>query len=173
MKKSEEKTAEYLTELLETKDEEIRDLKQQLDQLECHLRNSEAGWSVHRQERTHLTLPAPRLEIEGRMVDEYHLLWEYRFVYPHLLGHNVIVPLGRTESSGNFNERRRPPRNQDGSMDLPYRDGAHIHHDMEALKLPAYAIWKEEGKNTIVEELPFRDKYENQLRVGRERRGKT
>jgi len=53
-----------------------------------------------------------------------------------LAGTVVFVPLGHTKVGGDG----RPPIRGDGSIRPPFRDGAHIHHDLKQLGLPAFAI---------------------------------
>ncbi len=48
----------------------------------------------------------------------------------------MFVPLGHTKVGGDG----RPQIRGDGSIRLPFRDGAHIYHDMKQLGLPGFAI---------------------------------
>ncbi|WP_148039091.1 hypothetical protein [Brevibacillus gelatini] len=81
----------------------------------------------------------PRLQIECINVsgDYTEQLWKYELVYKHFTGDIVKVTIGQTERKTG---RTKPPIGEDGEIDLPFRDGAHIKHDAIHLNLPAYAI---------------------------------
>lgn len=126
---------ERLEELLNAKDREIEELRDQLREIEDQ---REWRWTMHTdaKEDAH-DLPVPRLQIECEPIYEGSWsaqTWTYSMVYRHFLGHLVFVPLGATKRTGGSMDA--PP----SLDDLPFRDGAHIRHDAEALGLPAFSI---------------------------------
>ena len=149
---SEKKTIEErLAEQLDAKDEEIAKLEDRLHELQNQLKTSENGWLAHEKLSQEQTLPVPRLEIEviavGRS-DEmrwYSREYKYRLVHKAFWGDIIGIPLGHTSSQGG-NGQERPVYTigpHAGKPHMPYRDGAHICHDMEALKLPGFLICEE------------------------------
>jgi hypothetical protein len=83
----------------------------------------------------------PRLEIRCRNLgDWFNWEWRYGIVYLHLSGTIVFVLLGHIKVGGDG----RPPMDGNGRIRLPFRDSAHIDHDMKQLGLPGFAIL--EGK---------------------------
>jgi hypothetical protein len=82
----------------------------------------------------------------------------YRLVIRHLVGNLLAIPLGLTTTRGGDGS---PPTEKD----LPYRDGAHIHHDMEHLRLPAFFMIPGMLPRALVG-----GGYEYQLKLGREHR---
>jgi hypothetical protein len=81
----------------------------------------------------------PRLQIrcEHEEGNYYNQTWYYELVYKHFTGEVVKIQIGKTERNGGDG---KPPINEDGKLDLPLRDGAHIKHDAIHLNLPAFAI---------------------------------
>lgn len=148
-----------LNDLLREKEHEIRELHEEIEELETTIRGIKNGWAAHRKaEDADESLPVPRLEFAWEQEYDswasYHV--EYRLVMKHLLDHLVIVPLGNTRVSGGdwdgpapykkayFNEEEGRHRGVgfDRSC-LPFRDGAHASHDSAHLNLPCYAITDE------------------------------
>ncbi len=87
-------------------------------------------------------LPLPRLEIRWRVGGEGRATWaiaEYNLVTRHLCDHIQVTPLGKTESRGGVSGEEKC-----AMLDLPFRDGAHLVHDKEQLKIPGYVVY---GKN--------------------------
>jgi len=123
---------ERLNETINQMEERIAELEEERD----HLRHF-VPWTDHviLKEDIPLGLPVPRLEIVWDH-EEGSMEWtaRYRLVYGHLLDDIVLVPLGQTKVSG----RMREPVDADGTIDLPFRDGAHLHHDCEHLNLRAF-----------------------------------
>lgn len=128
---------ERLAEFLDEREAEITQLRARIE----HMEGAE-GWRVPSELAEPQVLPVPRLEIvwtaggcPGRWIASSFL------VYRHLLGHAVALPLGRTISEGGRNYRP-----DIGPISLPFRDGAHLIHDAEHLKLPAYVTCGERSQ---------------------------
>lgn len=88
-------------------------------------------------------LPSPRLEIRYAALDEDRYNWQadYCLYLPHLLAGKVqVVPIGSTRGSGGGAPRRQELGKHAGKFSGPFRDGAHIRHDMVTLGLPAFVI---------------------------------
>lgn len=132
---------ERLEALLDEKDRKIETLDDDIQRLKCNLRNAEAGWCLPVRLPLEQSLPVPRLELwynplgttPERAWWRYEVI--YRMVYRHLVGDIIALPFGRTEISGSD----RAPMT-DGRLQLPFRDGAHICHDMAHLHMPGFAI---------------------------------
>jgi hypothetical protein len=92
----------------------------------------------HHSEAASDPLPVPRLEIRYEQVGGSwrNRVAKYALVYRHLCGEFVTVPLGETKIAASRNE----PPIEDGKVHLPFRDGAHIYHEMMTLGLPGFAI---------------------------------
>jgi hypothetical protein len=136
------KTAEErLAALLNDRDEEIRMLRDELAEREESLRGARGGWSLPRKvDDEHLVLPVPRLEFVWTPDPDWHrYVIEYRLVIEHLVDGLMIIPLGRTTVQGGSGQSPFD-RTDDIGNNLPYRAGAHAHHDAAHLKLPLYAI---------------------------------
>lgn len=102
----------------------------------------------------------PRLQIrcEHEEGDYYNQIWIYELVYEHFTGEVEKVKMGETKresGSGKF------PIDEDGKLDLPFRDGVHIKHDALKLKLPAYAFCDDVVQRLDLERMKelFPDKY--------------
>lgn len=134
---------ERLQELLDLRDARIERLEEELgdvrDKLECAEANlehmSRHGWMLKRLLPAEQTLPVPRLELTVVRSSEEELNWYYRIVYRHFDGDVVSLPISQTRSRGHTREPIH-----DGLIDLPLRDGVHIHHDMAHLSLPAFIV---------------------------------
>lgn len=134
---------ERLEELLDAKDEKISDLEGRLEDLEREL-NVISGWTRHVEytdagKVPNPELPVPRLEVrwQNSLDSGYEVEASYSLVYRHLLGHVVFVPLGVTRRNGSVGSLV----NTDGSIDLPFRDGAHLRSDMAQLHLRGFGIY--------------------------------
>lgn len=80
-------------------------------------------------------LPVPRLEIRYKdTADPEKLRAEYGLVYRHLCDHLVFATLGLTKIHGALHYYR-------DRLDLPFRDGAHIRHEMKTLNLRAFVVY--------------------------------
>lgn len=122
--------AELLRRLAE-KEDELAELKYVMELL--------FTTAKHQQLETDLNpLPLPRLELRGIKVED-GVEWRYSLVYRHFLDHIEFVPFGITRASG----AGAAETMTGGKLHLPMRDGAHIHHDMVELNLPAFAIYGE------------------------------
>ena len=93
-------------------------------------------------------LPVPRLEIRYRPYNDHEMVADYGLVYEHLLGETYFVTLGSTKIGGGRVM-------EEGHLDLPFRDGAHIVHDMWHLKLRGFVV---NGRH-IKEVQPTEDDY--------------
>lgn len=84
-------------------------------------------------------LVVPRLQIKCiNLSGDYRLTeWKYELVYKHFTDEIEYVHIGTTNRE---TEKCGIPLNEDGTIDLPIRDGAHIKHDAIHLNLPAFAI---------------------------------
>ncbi|KAF6630537.1 hypothetical protein H6F38_13985 [Paenibacillus sp. EKM208P] len=81
----------------------------------------------------------PRLQIKCvNISSDYRITeWKYELVYKHFDNDIAYVSLGSTKRETG---RTEIPLNEDGTLDLPFRDGVHIKHDAIQLNLPAFAI---------------------------------
>lgn len=137
-----EKTVERLLQQLEERDAELERMSIELQELTERVDGTRWGWALTRAYKDDLEgLPIPRLEMsmskllwsDGRWTGDVE--WNYYLVYRHFTGDLLMKPFGHTRSHGNNMEW---PREHKGRLALPIRDGAHIHHDSELLKLPAF-----------------------------------
>lgn len=126
----------HLGELLKARDAEIDALKARVTELEEELER-DWTWTRHVEHKTDPSpgLPVPRLEIRWTIGDREQIA-TYCLVYKHLCDQIVFVPLGKTRRNG----PDVPPRASNGEIEVPFRDGAHIRHDLEAMNLPGFAI---------------------------------
>ena len=139
-----------LNEQLNQKEQEIAKLNQQIEDLQCKLRGIKSGWMAHETLDKEQTLPVPRLEIvwfpmggDDREWSSRHAL--YRLVYESFWGDVIGVPLGSTSVNGGCRGERPVYRETENTfrIEMPFRDGAHICHDMEKLKLRGFLICEE------------------------------
>ncbi len=137
------RSEDRLAALLEEREAEANALREEARTLEHALRGSGHGWSLPRDlAGDDPALPVPRLELGW--TPDVALGWrdytvEYRLVVRHLTGGLKAIPLGLTRSSGG--NGRAPWEQSDGvALHLPFRDGAHAHHDAAHLGLPLYAV---------------------------------
>ncbi len=167
---SEEKTIKQLTKLLEKKDAKIKKLKAKNHELRQSLDGSRWGWAIPRKMEDDIEeLPVPRLEIRCRKLlwDDGSwtgdVQWDYYLVCQHLVDGLKEIPLGRTTTSSSNTEWPRVFR---GRLDLPYRDGCHIHHDAAHLDLPCFAVSGDRVENLN----EASDDYMTQRSTGRKHR---
>lgn len=139
---------------LEAKDAKIAALRAELEGWE----GDEAWrWTRHRvvEKDPSPSLPIPRLEIRYEAIDEagYNTRALYCLVYRHYTHKTgglacdkstdciVFVPIGETRMGGpaSLEPREREGR-WAGRSYGPYRDGAHIRHDMKQMGLPGFII---------------------------------
>lgn len=152
-------TEERLQELLDAKDEEIESVRTKLCEtqdrvaiLERRIDSFEGGWMLPEMGAEDIAeLPLPRLEVrwfqmyENQKEDDWS---SYRVTYSLILKHLtdaiVSIPMGMTtvQSGGKYGP---PWKVRDGAgaplCELPFRDGAHIHHDAGHLQVPAFAVF--------------------------------
>lgn len=146
-------TEERLQELLDAKDEEIDQLRQDLAKQRDEGRRDkglieslEGGWCVPNHDGEDIPeLPLPRLEYRWYQMYENQEDWSsYRVVYQlvikHLTERIVEIPLGVTTCRGHSGDKTPPWKSEFRPAELPYRDGAHGHHDAAHLGLPLYAV---------------------------------
>lgn len=135
---------ERLERLLNKKDKEIERLQADLARAQEEA-EADHTWTRHRvyekpESAPGADLPLPRLEMRWQEIehprDGYTLEAAYCLVYRHLLGHTEFVPLGLTRSSGSLARRLL----DNGSVDLPFRDGAHFANEMRQLRLRGFGI---------------------------------
>lgn len=129
---------ERLAELLDQKDEQIAELEDQISALKCTQEWGNMRHSTNKEDCSP-DLPCPRLEMRYEPDEKFgwtETTVTYAMVHRHFLGHYVTVPLGVTT----IRSGRQSAPIYDGKISLPFRDGAHIKHDMAQLNLPAYAI---------------------------------
>jgi len=132
--------------LLERLNDQIGDLEDTNLQLKEKIADqkhfSDWHWRHIRQlsEEENLGLPLPRLEIRYRK-DNYNSYADYGLVTRHFAKHIDFTPMSSTRVSKDYADK----------LTLPNRDGAHIIHDKESLKLPAYIVFEEKFK-----EIPFK-----------------
>lgn len=91
-------------------------------------------------------LPVPRLEIRLIVTATYEHTFEYNLVTRHFCDHIQVTPMGTTQSKGGPYQTAEQACE---SLPLPFRDGAHIVHDKEALGLPGYVVYGK--KNRLIE----------------------
>lgn len=147
-------TEKRLEELLDKKDDEIRDLERRLKELENAYEFADWRLMVHTSltEQENMGLPIPRLELRyGNGTYGENCI--YSLVYKHACGGIVRVPLSVTTWSG-FHER--PKMGINGKIYTPIRDGYHITQDYIQLNLPAFVIDGEEINQIISgKQVPF------------------
>jgi hypothetical protein len=117
----------------------LQEKEEQLQQLQAELDFAEEMFGKLRaraQREDTSGLPVPRLELRwiGEPEDSDGE-WEYNLVANHFTGVPVFYPLGNTEVTGGASAYLPT-----GRIRLPFRDGAHIKHDMKELKLPGFVI---------------------------------
>jgi hypothetical protein len=129
---------ERLNGTIDELEEKVRELEQDNEHLRSFL-----PWTDHTvlKEDVPFGLPVPRLEMVWEQTDERRQEWHayYRLVYKHLLDDIILVPLGQTRVGGHMDT----PVNSDGSIQIPFRDGAHIDHDAEQLSLRAFVRYED------------------------------
>lgn len=137
-------TLARLEELLELKDQQlaekdklIEEIQAQNSDLEGRIRQAASGWSLPQVLKGQQTLPTPRLEMLVEKQGEYRMVWKYRLVKKHLDGDVLAIPLGEVEGIGH---RQFPPRDFEGNLERPWRQGADMLFDMEHLGYPGYMI---------------------------------
>jgi hypothetical protein len=133
------KAIERLEQLLNDADERNIKLEEELESMRYRLESER--WELARDTTDDTTLP----RLEFAWTPSKHDGWrdykvEYRLVRAHLLGHAVITPLGCTTSRGGMDIAPWVTSTCSGLPSLPFRDGAHAHHDAVHLGLPLYAI---------------------------------
>lgn len=121
---------ERLEALLDEKDAEIRELESEKADRDYGER---WGWMRQKKSDEAEGLPVPRLEIRWRKLNDWERLAEYSLVYRFFLGEVIRIPISMTKQSGG-------PVVHGAMVETPFRDGAHIRHDMRQLNLPGYAI---------------------------------
>lgn len=142
---------EHLQDLLNIRNARIRELEEEKRTLENRIRGFKMGWMEHVELTEEQTLPVPRLEILIWQDEEAYPThgWRYRLVYKHWTDDIVAVPLGHTTSSY---PNLWPPRDRDGKLEPPRRDGFHIRCDANRLNLPAFIVAGDEVQ--VVEPFP-------------------
>lgn len=98
------------------------------------------------------SLPLPRLEIRYEALDDDSYNWQadYCLYLPHYLPGKVqVVPIGSTRISGGGGPRREVAGMHAGKFYGPFRDGAHIRHDMATLGLPAFIVVGDEADPVV------------------------
>lgn len=151
-----------LQELLDKKDEELRELRETLsahyDEEQRKRRRDEWQWTHHEiLKNDDVDLPVPRLEM--RWVDQgtrgYNRICWYYLVFRHLTDDIIKVPLGQTKVNGGSSEPYydgHHASNPKPAIDVPFRDGAHIANEARQLNLPAFVIWKDKVQEIIPDE---------------------
>ena len=114
-------------------EEENNELADRLDAIEYQ---NKWRWRLVRilSDEENIGLPIPRLEIRWERLDEFNVRACYSLVYRHLLGRIIAHSLSSTHVGGDWSD------NEPLSLRLPFRDGAHIMHDMQTLNLPAFVV---------------------------------
>lgn len=148
MSKNVEAALERFEAMIAERDAKIEDLEAKI---EAQTLAENWAWCIHKDHKVDLspTLPVPRLEIriEPKISGDFDdtetwragVFLTYALVYRHLLGHLVIVPLGKTDRSGGSG--RKPNVTVETLWhELPFRDGAHIRNEMKQLGLPGFLV---------------------------------
>lgn len=154
---------ERLNSEIEERDERIEELERKIDQLEGEADLTRIAWQRHfafKNEGIFSLMPYPRLEMRLNRVSKdnwYSIEWLYGLVYRHDTDtYNeratlYFVPLGLTTSNGGDTTFQNW-QNDDGTLDLPFRDGRHIYIESLALNLPAYIVCPEMGLFNKIED---------------------
>lgn len=147
---NESSTEQRLHELLDQKDAKIEELENLLKSSNSLLEQDPFVWALPGPaDDAREDLPVPRLELlyEPETVPSGTVSWHqfrvyYRLVYKHLMGDLHKTVLGETTCRGGAGKpiKSMEARSRPGKIDLPYRDGAHICHDMAHLRMPGFAI---------------------------------
>ena len=109
-----------LRELVGIRDSRIGELEAELEEAEGKLEGARSGWSLPRDQPPR-DLPSPRLEVEWYAIHEApdgtddwrSFNVEYRLVMTHLIGHEVVVPLGLTRVDGGISPSDEQRHNGD------------------------------------------------------------
>ncbi len=155
----EDRTEQVLNDKIEELEERVSELEEKNRALRNRVESEPFGWSLLRDVKDVESLPLPRLELEWVRDEEtpYEKVAMYRLIMEHLVDGVVAIPISETKVSGG---KQWPPMFR-GKLDLPFRDGSHIHHDSAHLQLPAFARC-----GGLVEELTSDYDYEHQQKVG-------
>ena len=154
---------ERLEALLDEKDAELAAYRRSDEERERDADNDAWCWTKHTKSQEPDGLPVPRLEIRWSRLGsggEWNWLASYNLVYRHFLGDVIVVPLSATRRGGND----CAPIERDGKVETPFRDGAHIAHEMRHMNLPGYAIC--EGTITKLEPMDGPAPYEEAAQKG-------
>ena len=152
---------ERLQELLDAKDTELCEVREQNEKLERELEGTLDGWRVAVELKDDESLPVPRLELVYEQIrgwDDYRVT--YRLVVKHLLGHLVGIPLSFTKIGG------RSCNVEPDHDHLPLRDGAHAAHDSTHLRCAVFKLMP--GKSA--EQVSLNENFDHQMHLGREHR---
>ena len=144
---------ERLNETIEEKDSLISELESKIEDLEQRFDYGRWQWQQHEafdNDEFSKQMPFPRLEMRmiRRSKDNwYSIEWIYGFVYKHYsdLYNNMLrfIPLSLTTSEGGRDTFES--RLQNGKLELPYRDGAHIRSEAALFNLRAFIVCREKG----------------------------
>lgn len=131
---------EELATVIEKKNERIQELEEKLEKMEY---KDAWAWRHLREmtEEENLNLPLPRLELRYRSHSKYTHIVDYGLVQRHLCGEIMFIPISSTKIDGKVVK-----------LSTPYRDGAHMYHDMDAFDMRGFVV-----DGTDVRELSFQD----------------
>lgn len=157
------KLEERLNEIIDEKGDRIEKLEKEVESLNNEKDFSRVKWQQHsafQNDDFYKPLPYPRLEMRLSRLsldNWYEIEWVYGLVYKHStdtfsekIDLLCFIPMGRTTSNGGrftFSDWLE----QDGSIQLPFRDGMHIYAESLVLNLPAYITCYEEKKWNKIE----------------------
>jgi hypothetical protein len=124
---------ERLNDELNEKEAKIAELEEQIENAKYQ---EDWKWRHIRKltKAENMGLPTPRLEIRYKREDDYNVIADYGLVYEHFDGEVLFNPFGSTRMGGYSNKKNDEP------LRLPFRDGAHLQHDMWMLKLRGYVV---------------------------------
>lgn len=138
--------SEELT-VLERQNETINELENKLEAFEREKEDAQYTedwkWRHIRQltEKENLDLPLPRLEVRYREPSRNNVICDYGLVIRHLLGHIDFIPFSSTRMGCSGNDKDFCKK-----LETPFRDGAHITAEMQALKLRGFVVYDDQHR---------------------------
>lgn len=134
----------HVAKLLEKSEAERKRLAKKCNRL---LKRAKHSWARHRSHKKDTfgggVLPVPRLQMTYRDLRGDWSYFEVRYALftKHFQGFFVEIPLGVTRIGPGT--PYGGPKDHNGKLYSPFRDGVHLHHDTEHLGLSAFRIWGE------------------------------
>jgi len=142
---------ERLNGIIEEKEDKIEKLESEIEELKQNLNFSRLSWMMHQSLHDDKKMPFPRLEMRFKRLsvkDWYSIEWTYGLVYKHFSETNtdnlLFIPFGNTTSNGGKGTFKGW-LDQNGKLQTPFRDGAHIHAESLLFNIPMFIVCEEKG----------------------------